>query len=98
MLVSALEKKPERMISAARIEKSKPSGASFKTGLNLVAKSERHIEEKAALDQVPMPFSLKHQARCKISSRTNFEPKKASINSAKPASVKRTAVLLRHPR
>jgi len=29
MPVSELEKKPDRMTSAARIEKSRPSGASF---------------------------------------------------------------------
>ena len=36
MPVSELEKKPERMISAARIEKSKPSGASFNAGEDLL--------------------------------------------------------------
>jgi hypothetical protein len=36
MLVSELEKNPERTMSAARIEKSRPSGASFNAAVNLV--------------------------------------------------------------
>jgi len=36
MPVSELEKNPERKISATRMEKSIPSGASFKAGLDLV--------------------------------------------------------------
>jgi hypothetical protein len=35
MPVSELEKKPERRMSAARTEKRRPSGASFKAGGNL---------------------------------------------------------------
>jgi hypothetical protein len=35
MPVSELEKKPERKMSAARIEKRRPSEASFKGRLNL---------------------------------------------------------------
>ena len=52
MLVSALEKNAERIISAARIEKSKPSGASFKAGMNLDVDSDFHLGEKAELEQV----------------------------------------------
>jgi hypothetical protein len=95
--VSALEKKAERMTSRARIENNKPSGASFKAGLNLVEKSDRHLVEKPAAEQAPLSFLAMDQARCKITSNTNLEPKKASTNSPKPTSVKRTAVLLRHP-
>ena len=51
MLVSALEKNAEKMISAARMEKSKPSGASFKAGSDLVGESGFHLEEKAESGQ-----------------------------------------------
>jgi len=46
MLVSELEKKPEKTMSAARIEKSKPSGASFKAGLDLQGRKSAYLEEK----------------------------------------------------
>ena len=51
MLVSALEKNAEHRISAARMEKSKPSGASFKAGVDLVGESGTHLEEKAESEQ-----------------------------------------------
>ena len=51
MLVSALEKNAEQMISAARIEKSKPSGASFKAGLDLGGDSGFYLEEKVESGQ-----------------------------------------------
>ena len=47
MPVSELEKKPERSMSAARTEKSRPSGASFKEGVNPVYVMKRYLEEKA---------------------------------------------------
>ena len=94
MPVSELEKKPERRISAARIEKSRPSGASFKRGLNPVCKEIAYLEEKARVGQVPHVIN---QLRSSTSSSTNLEPKKASINSANPARVRRTAVWLRQP-
>ena len=97
MAVSALEKKAERMTSAARIENSIPSGASFKAGLNLVDKTDRYLEEKLSAEQVPVCFLAMNHTRCKINSITNLEPKKASTSSPKPTSVKRTAVWLRHP-
>ena len=52
MPVSELEKKPERMISAARIEKSKPSGASFNAGEDLLWNNVFYLEEKAQWGQV----------------------------------------------
>lgn len=52
MPVSELEKKPERMISAARIEKSKPSGASFNAGEDLLWNNGCYLEEKAEWGQV----------------------------------------------
>ena len=45
MPVSALEKNAEQKISAARIENSKPSGASFKAGLNLGGDNVLYLEE-----------------------------------------------------
>jgi hypothetical protein len=53
MPVSELEKKPERKISATRMEKSNPSGASFKADSDLVGESGCYLEEKAELEQVP---------------------------------------------
>ena len=53
MPVSELEKNPERKISAARMEKSKPSGASFNAGLDLVGNVALYLEEKGDLGQAP---------------------------------------------
>ena len=53
MPVSELEKNPERKISAARMEKSKPSGASFNAGLDLVGNVAFYLEEKEDFGQVP---------------------------------------------
>ena len=53
MPVSELEKNPERKISVTRMEKSIPSGASFKAGSCLVGNSGFYLEEKAELGQVP---------------------------------------------
>ena len=49
--VSELEKKPERRMRAARIEKRRPSGASFKRRLNLYLLLNRYLEEKAGKGQ-----------------------------------------------
>jgi hypothetical protein len=46
MPVSELEKKAERTMSATRIEKSKPSGASFNAGVDLVGNGAFYLEEK----------------------------------------------------
>ena len=46
MPVSELEKKPESTMSAARMENSKPSGASFNAGLDLVGNVAFYLEEK----------------------------------------------------
>ena len=97
MPVSALEKNPERKISAARIEKSKPSGASFNAGLNLVGSVAFYLEEKGVRGQARRFDKRVFQVRCKINSSTSLEPKKASTSIVKPARVRRTAVLLRHP-
>jgi len=51
MPVSELEKNPERKISAASMEKSKPSGASFKAVLDLGGDNVLHLEEKAEWEQ-----------------------------------------------
>jgi hypothetical protein len=51
MLVSALEKNAEEKMSAARMENSKPSGASFKAGLNLGLDNGHYLEEKAEREQ-----------------------------------------------
>ena len=51
MPVSELEKKPERTMSAARTEKSRPSGASFNAGVNPVLDKSTHLEEKARWEQ-----------------------------------------------
>ena len=51
MLVSALEKNAEQKISAARMENSKPSGASFKAGLDLGGDSDLYLEEKVEWGQ-----------------------------------------------
>ena len=56
MPVSELEKKPERIISAARTEKSRPSGASFKSGVNPVYVQIAYLEEKARWEQAPKPL------------------------------------------
>jgi hypothetical protein len=53
MLVSELEKKPERTISAARMEKRRPSGASFKAGINPLLDMSLYLEEKAEAGQAP---------------------------------------------
>ena len=51
MPVSALEKNAERMIRAVRIENSKPSGASFKAGMDLLSDVGFYLEEKAESGQ-----------------------------------------------
>jgi hypothetical protein len=51
MPVSALEKNAEQKRSAARIENSKPSGASFKAVLDLGGDNVLHLEEKAEWEQ-----------------------------------------------
>ncbi len=48
MPVSELEKKPERKMSAARTEKSRPSGASFNAGVNPLESEKAYLEEKPA--------------------------------------------------
>lgn len=74
MLVSELEKKPERMISAARIEKSRPSGASFKTVLKPVCDIKAYLEEKRGAEQAlksaalhPVEDQFQHHFRAKES-------------------------------
>ena len=100
-------------MSAARTEKSRPSGNSFNAAVNPVLDKSAHLEEKVQWGQAPKwPRLTRHlracrghlgapaelyQVRCSISSSTSLEPKKASISSAKPARVKRTAVRLRQP-
>ena len=51
MPVSEPEKKPERITSPARMKKSKPSGASFKAGLDLGGGSGFYLEEKVRYGQ-----------------------------------------------
>ncbi len=46
MPVSELEKKAERRMSTARTEKSRPSEASFKSGVNLCYALGTYLEEK----------------------------------------------------
>jgi hypothetical protein len=46
MPVSEPEKNPERRISATRIEKSNPSGASFNAGVALLDDGAFYLEEK----------------------------------------------------
>ena len=58
MPVSELEKNPERKISATRIEKSKPSGASFNADLDLVENGAFYLEEKGFPGQVPSARAL----------------------------------------
>jgi hypothetical protein len=53
MPVSALEKNAEQKRSAARIENSKPSGASFKADYDPINGSEGHLGEKLHTEQVP---------------------------------------------
>ena len=53
MPVSELEKKAERKMSAARIEKSKPSEASFNAGVNLCDALVAYLEEKPAAGAIP---------------------------------------------
>lgn len=75
MAVSAAEKNPESMISAARMENSKPSGASFKAGVDLVGESGTYLEEKAESEQAlllgrssrlpALQYQLQHEFRAK---------------------------------
>ena len=51
MPVSELEKKAERKMSAARMEKSRPSEASFNAGVNLCYALVAYLEEKPAAGQ-----------------------------------------------
>jgi hypothetical protein len=51
--VSEPEKYAESKISTNNMEKSNPSGASFKAGSVLVGESGCHLEEKAGLEQAP---------------------------------------------
>lgn len=73
MLVSELEKNPERMMSAARIEKSKPSGASFNAGVGLVISRGSHLEEKASWGQAfrcrlaALQYQFENQLGAKVS-------------------------------
>jgi hypothetical protein len=53
MPVSELEKKPERIMSAARTEKSRPSDTSFNAGVNPVLDKKAYLEEKAQPEQAP---------------------------------------------
>lgn len=68
MPVSELEKKAERKMSAARTEKSRPSGASFKSGLNLWILKDAYLEEKpgagqglSGLNSAPLQHQFQHQ-------------------------------------
>ena len=94
MPVSELEKKAERKMSAARIEKSRPSEASFNAGMNLCYALVAYLEEKSAAGQ---ELSVPFQRYCSISSSTSFVPKKASTSRPKPDRVSLTAVVLRQP-
>ena len=58
MPVSEPEKKPERKISATRMEKSKPNGASFKAGSDLLGIGGFYLEEKGFPGQVPSARAL----------------------------------------
>jgi hypothetical protein len=46
MPVSELEKKPDKNMSATSTESKRPSGASFKSGVNPVKGESRYLEEK----------------------------------------------------
>lgn len=70
MPVSELEKKAERKMSAARTEKSRPSGASFNAGVNLWYSLAAYLEEKPAVGQelsaansALLQYQFQHQFR-----------------------------------
>lgn len=52
MPVSELEKNPDSKINTERMEKSKPSGASFNAGTDLVGFGAFYLEEKGSPGQV----------------------------------------------
>ncbi len=90
MPVSAPEKKPERMTSAARMKKSKPSGASFKAGLDLGENSDFYLEEKAVMGQAlwlglfiflrTVQYQLQHKFRAKKSQHEQYEARKCKAH------------------
>ena len=51
MPVSELEKKPEKIMRAARMDKRRPSGASFKRWFGSVCSDALYLEEKAGWEQ-----------------------------------------------
>lgn len=92
MPVSELEKNPERKISATRMEKSNPSGASFKAGLDLVVESVGHLEEKAGLEQVPevglcgylgaLQYQFQHQFRAEKGQHKHCKARECKANGS----------------
>ena len=80
-------------MSAASIEKSRPSGASFNAAVNPVRDKSAYLEEKGQWGQAPirrswaLQYQLQHQ----------FGAEESQHQQEKPARVKRTAVWLRQP-
>ncbi len=75
MPVSELEKKADKMMSAAKTENKRPSGASFKSGVNPLSVWKAYLEQKTRREQVLAFLQTNFQTRCSISSKTNLEPK-----------------------
>lgn len=51
MPVSELEKNPDKRMSATNTENKRPSGASFKSGVNSMAGKRAYLEEKSSREQ-----------------------------------------------
>ena len=77
MLVSALEKNAEQKISAARMENSKPSGASFKACLNLGRDNGFYLEEKAEWGQALWLFLYAYLTTAQYQLQYEFRTKKS---------------------